>query len=69
MGSPLEYIGDLACLESSGYGVKGPLECNKYCMSCHGKDMGQLPVKYEGVWPIGTLPIEASPHPLGRNAQ
>ena len=38
-------------------------------MSCHGKDMGQLLVDYEGVWPIGTPPIETSPHPLGSYAQ
>ncbi len=73
---------------------------NGYCMSCHGKDMGQLPtvwmyhaplsylisiryqidkvrghawyiqtvqlpVDYEDVWPIGTLPIETNPHPYG----
>ncbi len=38
-------------------------ECRKYCMPCHGKGMGQLLVDYEDVWPIGTLPIETSPHP------
>ena len=32
-------------------------------MSCHGKDMGQLLVDYEGVWPIGTPPIKTSSHP------
>ncbi len=32
-------------------------------MSCHGKDIGQLLVDYEDVCPIGTLPIETSPHP------
>ncbi len=37
---------------------------NKYCMSCHGKDMGQLLVDYESVWPIGPLSIEISPHPF-----
>ncbi len=39
-------------------------KCNKYCMSCYCKDMGQLLVAYEVIWPIGTLPIETSPHPL-----
>ncbi len=38
--------------------------CNKCCMSWQGKDMGQLLVQYEGVWPIGTLPIETSPDPF-----
>ena len=36
---------------------------NKCCMSWQGKDMGQLLVHYQGVWPIGTLPIETSPDP------
>ncbi len=35
-------------------------ECNKYCMSCHGKDMGQLLMDYEGVWSIGTLRVSQS---------
>ncbi len=26
--------------------------------------MGQLLMQYEGVWPIGTLPIETSPDPF-----
>ncbi len=32
-------------------------------MICQGKDMGQLLVHYEGIWPIGTLPMETSPDP------
>ena len=39
------------------------VECNKCCMSCHCKNMGQLLVHCKDVWLIGTLSIETSPDP------
>ena len=39
------------------------VKCNKCCMSCHCKNIWQLLVHCEDVWPIGTLSIETSPDP------